>query len=74
MSELAIDPYHLPEGMAAYDILLKIKAFSGWPETFFIHENKRVKIKSACLENEKLHIDRIVPEGKSEMDFNAYFT
>jgi methionyl-tRNA formyltransferase len=73
MSELTIDPYRLPEGKAAYETLLKIKAFSGWPETFFIHENKRFKIKSAHLENGRLCLDRIVPEGKKETDFSTYF-
>lgn len=74
MSELKIDPYDLPKGQIAYDLLLKIKAFSGWPETFFFHEGKRIKIKSANLRPDgQLEIKRIVPEGKSELDFAAYF-
>ena len=74
MSELQINPYHLPNGKEAYENLLKIRAFSGWPETFFIHEGKRIKIKAACLtETGRLSITRIIPEGKSEMDFGTYF-
>lgn len=74
MSELNIDPYHLPSGDEAYRILLKIRAFDGWPETFFIHENRRYKIKQAKLdENGKLNILRVVPEGKTETDFSLCF-
>lgn len=74
MSELAIDPHDLPEGQTAYNLLLKIKAFAGWPETFFIYQGKRIKIKSANLTpSGQLEIKRIVPEGKKEMDFKSYF-
>ncbi len=74
MSELKLDPYNLPSGEEAYQNLLKIKAFAGWPETFFIHQGKRYKIKSAELdEGGQLKILRIVLEGKSETDFEACF-
>jgi methionyl-tRNA formyltransferase len=74
MSELTIDPYNLPAGTEAYEALLKIRAFDGWPETFFIHEGKRIKIKNASLSADgTLIITRIVPEGKSEMDWSNYF-
>lgn len=74
LSELQIDPTDLPSGHVAYESLLKIRAFAGWPETFFIHEGKRIKIKHAALSADgTLIITRIVPEGKSEMDWNRYF-
>jgi len=74
MAELTLDPTNLPTGEAALAAYRKICAFDGWPETFFIHEGKRFKIKSARLtEDQKLIIERIVPEGKNEMDFSAYF-
>lgn len=73
MSELKIDPYHLPIGTEAYDTLLKIRAFSGWPETYFIYNGKRYKIKQAEIINNKLHIKRVVPEGKTETDFSLCF-
>ncbi len=74
MAELAIDPSKLPTGETAYAYYRKICAFDGWPETFFIHDNKRFKIKAAELTNTgELRITRIVPEGKNEMDFFAYF-
>lgn len=74
MSELVIDPNQLPTGSEAYQTLLKIRAFDGWPETFFIHESKRIKIKHANLAADgTLLITRIVPEGKKEMDWSSYF-
>lgn len=75
MSELVIDPNNLPAGHDAYQTLLKIRAFAGWPETFFIHNGKRIKVKHAVLDaSGTLRITRIVPEGKNEMDWVAYFT
>jgi methionyl-tRNA formyltransferase len=73
MSELMIDPYHLPTGDEAYTTYRKICAFDGWPETFFKHQGKRIKIKSAHLTpDNQLIIDRIVPEGKNEIDWSNY--
>jgi methionyl-tRNA formyltransferase len=73
MAELPLDPYHLPNGQTALALYRKICAFDGWPETFFIHKGKRIKIKSAHLENNSLVIERIIPEGKKEIDFTTYF-
>ncbi len=73
MSELKIDPYNLPKKSEAQETYRKICAFAGWPETYFFHDGKRFKIKSAHLESDKLVIDRIVPEGKKETDFKSYF-
>lgn len=75
MGELEIDPNNLPQGKEAQAVLQKIMALSLWPETFFIHAGKRIKIKSAHLDTStnQLSIDRIVPEGKNEMDFSIYF-
>lgn len=73
MSELNIDPVHLPTGEAALAMYRKICAFDGWPETFFIHNGKRIKIKSARLtEAGVLEILRIVPEGKSEISWEQF--
>ncbi len=74
MSELALDPYNLPTGSEAYQTLLKIRAFDGWPETFFIHNGKRIKIKDAHLDGDgRLVITRIIPEGKNEQDWTHSF-
>jgi methionyl-tRNA formyltransferase len=74
MSELVIDPGNLPTGAQAYEYLCKIRAFDGWPETFFIYDGKRIKIKHATLAGDgSLIITRIIPEGKNEQDWKQYF-
>lgn len=74
LSELEIDPHNLPQGSKAYQHLLKIKAFAGWPETFFMYQGKRIKIKDAQLDGDgKLLITKIIPEGKKETEFASYF-
>ncbi len=74
MAEVSIIPTSLPVGDEAFAIYRKICAFDGWPETFFIHDGKRIKIKAAELSNDsRLVINRIIPEGKSEMDWQQYF-
>ena len=73
MSELHIDPFHLPSKQDAYKILLKIRAFAGWPETFFVYKDKRVKIKEASIDKSRnLQITKVIPEGKNEMLFDEY--
>ncbi len=51
----------------------KIRAYSSWPGTyFFIKKNDkpmRIVIKKATMENGQLIIDRVIPEGKHEMDW-----
>ena len=73
MGELKIDPRNLPSSEEAITIYRKICAFAGWPETFFLYEGKRIKIKAAHLDDTgQLIITRIVPEGKNEVDFAQY--
>lgn len=74
MSELVIDPINLPSGITALEYLCKIRAFDFWPETFFMHNDKRIKIKNATIAADgTLIITRIVPEGKNEMNWEQYF-
>ncbi len=74
MAELTLNPFNLPKEDEALEIYRKICAFDGWPEAYFLHDDKRIKIKAAHLtEEQKLVITRIVPEGKNETDFNTYF-
>ncbi len=60
----------------AYANLLKIRAFDGWPGTYFFHEKDdkkiRIKIIDAHIEDGKLVITRIIPEGKKEMDWSDF--
>lgn len=74
MGELTLDPYNLPGGTEAYIMLCKIRAFDGWPGTFFFYNDMRIKILGAELTNSgTLLITRIIPEGKREMEFKAFF-
>ncbi len=54
----------------------KIRALTPWPGTyFFIKRNGqdfRVVIKQAHLENGELVIDRVIPEGKKEMEWESF--
>lgn len=73
MGRLEIDLRNLPKGSDAYRALLKIRALAGWPETYFIHEGKRIKVKDAELDAAGvLQILTVVPEGKKEMPFAEY--
>lgn len=60
-----------------YQNLLKIRAFDGWPGTYFFTEKTgkpvRIKIIDAHLADDgTLQITRIIPEGKKEMSFEDF--
>ena len=65
--ELDIDLNDLEKN--ALENLLKIKAFEEWPTAYFFLKNKRIIITDAEIQNNKLEILRVKPEGKSEMLF-----
>lgn len=71
-SQLDIDPLQLPRGEAARHAWRTINAFIGIGDTFFIHNNTRVKIKKAEFADGQLRLLRVIPEGKSETDFAQY--
>lgn len=52
---------------------LKIQAYHGWPSAFFFIEkdNKkiRVKITQASFVDGKLTIEKVIPEGRNEMNY-----
>lgn len=54
----------------------KYRAFQDWPGTYFFIEkdgkNIRVKIKKAKYENNSFIIERVVPEGKKEINYSDY--
>lgn len=56
--------------------LRKIRAFDGWPGTYFFYQKNgkdiRVKVLDAVIEQGVLHIKKVIPEGKSEMDFETF--
>lgn len=74
-AELSLDPTDLPTGTEALSLLLKIDAFAGVADCFFIDKGKRIKIKAAALSGGgQLQLLRVIPEGKKEMDFSAYLS
>lgn len=61
--------------------LRKIRAFEGWPSTHAFYERPgragagkriRVQILDAEIINNRLQIMRVKPEGKGEMDYDAF--
>jgi methionyl-tRNA formyltransferase len=60
----------------AYQNLLKVRAYEGWPGTYTFFERNgkklRVQILDVHLEGDALIIDRIKPEGKKEMDYDEF--
>lgn len=67
--DLSDEPYHN---------LLKIRAYDGWPGTYFMHSRNgkeiRVKIMDATLaDNGTLQILRVIPEGKKEMGYEDFY-
>jgi len=56
-----------------YQNLLKIRAFNVWPRSYFFDKNKkRIVITDAEVENKKLVIKTVIPEGKKEMTWEQY--
>ncbi len=60
----------------AYQNLLKIRAFEGWPVTYAFFERAgkkiRVAILGAHIEGTKLILDTVKPEGKKEMPYAEF--
>lgn len=51
---------------------LKYLAYSGWPGTyFFSSDGQRIKIIKASFINGQFIIERVIPDGKREMDWAA---
>ena len=50
---------------------LKIKAFDKWPKAHYFENEKRILIKKAHLENNKLILEKILPEGESEITLSV---
>lgn len=64
------------------DIYNKFRAFYVWPGIYFElpvsskmsrgENNKKIKITDLALKNGKLKIEKVLPEGKKQMDFKAF--
>lgn len=53
-----------------YKNYLKIRAYQGWPSAFFFKDGVRMKITQASYKDGKLTIEKVIPEGKKEVDYN----
>lgn len=47
----------------------KYRAYEGWPGLYFFKDGKRIKITHAKYENNSFIIERVIPEGKKEIDY-----
>ena len=52
--------------------LRKIRAYHIWPTAYFFKDKTRVIVKKAHIENGELVIERVIPEGKREMDYKDF--
>lgn len=52
--------------------LLKIRAFDKSPRAHFFHNGTRLIVTDAAVEDGKLVILRVIPEGKKEVDYAQY--
>jgi methionyl-tRNA formyltransferase len=55
-----------------YKNYLKIQAYHHWPSAYFFEQEKRVKVTEASFVDGKLIIERVIPEGRSEMDYQSF--
>ena len=46
----------------------KYRAYHGWPGIYFFKDGKRIKITKARLKDGQFIIERVIPEGKKEID------
>lgn len=52
----------------------KYRAFHGWPGVYFFHNGKRIKVVKAKYENDSFVIERVIPEGKKEIDYQEFLS
>lgn len=55
-----------------YKNLLKIKAFEEWPTAYYFENDKRIIVTAAEMEDGKLKILKVKPEGKKEMSYKDF--
>jgi len=52
----------------------KYRAYQGWPGVFFFKDGKRIKITHARHEDDSFIIERVIPEGKKEVDYKTFIS
>lgn len=50
----------------------KYRAYFGWPGVYFFKDGKRIKITKAKYENNSFIIERVIPEGKKEINYSDF--
>ncbi len=58
--------------LSAQEMLGKIRAFSPKPGAFLNHNNQKVHILDARIDNNEIHFITVKPEGKSAMSYHDY--
>ncbi len=48
----------------------KFRAYANWPRTFFFKNDKRIIITKAKLKDDQFVIEKVIPEGKKETNYN----
>lgn len=51
---------------------LKYLAYAGWPGIYFFDGARRVKITKASFANNQFIVERVIPEGKREMNYSEF--
>lgn len=63
----------IDENTPAIVVDRKIRAFDAWPRAYSLIDGKRIQLLEAHFEeNNKFLIDRVKPEGKTEMSYEEY--
>lgn len=70
--KIALNPHSLPTGEEAAHILCQIRAFEGYPGTYFIYNDTRVKILDAEIRENTLNPITVIPEGKKPQPFSVW--
>ncbi len=52
-----------------YKNFLKFKAYKEWPSVYFFKDGKRIKITEASFHDGKFIIEKVIPEGKGEINY-----
>ena len=73
-------PHNQNDASVSYDIFRKIQAYHRWPTSYFFitkdntkdGEKSRIKITKASWRDSALIIEKVIPEGKAEIDFNTF--
>ncbi len=55
-----------------YKNYLKTLAYEEWPKTYFKVNGKRIIITKAIWQNNNLEIQKVIPEGKKEMNYQDF--